>query len=187
LQPAINNGTYGYTAGDLFISCTYNGFSCTELTWANGSTAKYTPYVQYYNPIYGNCYTFNNDGSQNSTRAGPLYGLQLLVRVHQDDYMGFTRISGVRVAIHLPGQEPFIDTFGYDAPPGMVSSFGLSYSRFNRLGGSYDNCKTTITNNPAASLSDPKAPNMTYLYAGEYRQEGCFRTCMQTIVSVLYK
>jgi len=139
--------------------------------------------MQKYNAIYGNCYTFNDDGSQNSTRAGPLYGLQLLVRVNQDDYMGFTRTSGVRVAVHLPGQEPFIDTFGYDAPPGMVSSFGLSYATFNRLGGNYDNCQTTVTNNPAARLSDPTTPNMTYLYEGVYQQEGCFRTCLQTMVS----
>ena len=44
--------------------------------------------------MYGNCFQFNRAGDHESTRAGPLYGLRLLVRVHQEDYMAFSRTAG---------------------------------------------------------------------------------------------
>lgn len=58
-------------------------------------------------------------------------GLRLLLDVHQDDYMPTTEAAGVRLVVHEQDQEPFPDTFGYSAPTGFVSSFGLkTVSRF---------------------------------------------------------
>lgn len=60
-----------------------------------------------------------------NSRAGPMYGLRLLLNVNQTDYMPTTEAAGVRLVVHEQDQEPFPDTFGYSAPTGFVSSFGL--------------------------------------------------------------
>ena len=112
----------------------------------------------------------NADGSQQSTRAGPLYGLRLLVRTNQDDYVSFVRTAGVRVAVHLRGTDPFIEAFGYDAPPGMVSALGVSYGQFVRLGSPYDTCIEKAESTKTSSFD------------GGYTPEACFRTCLNSLV-----
>ena len=96
-------------------------------------------------PEFGNCYTFNFNDSVPllNSRAGPMYGkfffikaendksgLRLLLDVHQDDYLPTTEAAGVRLVVHEQDQEPFPDTFGYSAPTGFISSFGLKTVRF---------------------------------------------------------
>lgn len=53
-------------------------------------------------PEYGNCYTFNfNDSvTMKNSRAGPMYGLRLLLNVNQSDYMPTTEAAGVRIVVH---------------------------------------------------------------------------------------
>lgn len=45
--------------------------------------------------------------------------------VNSSDYLPTTEATGVRIAIHAQGECPFPDTFGYSAPTGAVSSFGI--------------------------------------------------------------
>lgn len=56
---------------------------------------------------------------------GPMYGLRMLVYVNESEYMPTTEATGIRLAIHDKEDYPFPDTFGYSAPTGYVSSFGL--------------------------------------------------------------
>ncbi len=49
----------------------------------------------------------------------------MLQNENQSDYMATTEAAGVRLVVHEQDQEPFPDTFGYSAPTGFVSSFGL--------------------------------------------------------------
>lgn len=73
-------------------------------------------------------YCFRNQ-SLTSVRAGPMYGLRMLVYVNASDYMPTTEATGVRLTIHDKDQFPFPDTFGFSAPTGFVSSFGLRLVR----------------------------------------------------------
>lgn len=59
-----------------------------------------------------------------------MYGLRLLLNVNQSDYMPTTEAAGIRLVVHEQDQEPFPDTFGYSAPTGFVSSFGLKTVMF---------------------------------------------------------
>ena len=52
-------------------------------------------------------------------------GIRVLLFVNTSDYMSTSESSGVRLAIHSPTENPFPDTFGYSAPVGFASSFGL--------------------------------------------------------------
>lgn len=49
----------------------------------------------------------------------------MLVYVNASDYMPTTEATGIRLTIHDKEDYPFPDTFGYSAPTGYISSFGL--------------------------------------------------------------
>uniref|UniRef100_A0A915MB71 Amiloride-sensitive sodium channel n=1 Tax=Meloidogyne javanica TaxID=6303 RepID=A0A915MB71_MELJA len=84
---------------------------------------------------FGNCYMFNANKSNPlvSSRAGPSYGLRLLVHINTSDYLPTTQASGVHIVIHSQDEHPFPDAFGYSAPTNQLSSFGISLRKVNRL------------------------------------------------------
>jgi len=45
--------------------------------------------------------------------------------VFGNDYLPMTTGKGARIAVHPAGDYPFPDTFGYNAPPGFLSQFGM--------------------------------------------------------------
>ena len=60
--------SYGFTASDIIIDCQFNGVSCSA-----------SNFRQFYNSLYGNCFSFNSNWNNtrsllNSTLAGRLYG-----------------------------------------------------------------------------------------------------------------
>lgn len=99
-------------------------------------------------PMYGNCYVFNYDARFNKTnRAGPVFGKQRSIRtlVHSNpdiflglrlmlyldvnEYMPLTQELGARIAVHTAEAFPFPDVFGFNAPAGVTSSFGIRLVR----------------------------------------------------------
>ncbi|KAH7693050.1 degenerin unc-8 [Aphelenchoides avenae] len=103
---------------------------------------------------YGNCYTFNFNDSVllKNDRVGPAHGLRLLLNVDQSDYVSTTESAGVRVVVHEQDQEPFPDTFGYNAPTGFVSSFGLRMKALYRLESPNGKCRDNL--HPAGYIYD---------------------------------
>uniref|UniRef100_A0A915EDK5 Amiloride-sensitive sodium channel n=1 Tax=Ditylenchus dipsaci TaxID=166011 RepID=A0A915EDK5_9BILA len=123
-------------------------------------------------PTFGNCYTFNFDRNKtkSSIRAGATHGLRVSVYVNASEYLPITESVGVRITIHDQDQFPFPDTFGYNAPTGFISSFGMKLSRMSRLPTPYGDCQDDETKN-------------NYIYRGyRYSIEGCYRTCFQEMV-----
>ncbi|KAF8385132.1 deg-1 [Pristionchus pacificus] len=121
-------------------------------------------------PEFGNCYTFNYDVTNNytSSRAGPMYGIRVLLFVNTSDYMSTSESSGIRLAIHPATQYPFPDTFGYSAPVGFASSFGIKKQKIERLSG-YGDC-----------MEDIHLASVGNIYEGyDYNPEGCHRSCFQ--------
>lgn len=84
-------------------------------------------------PVYGNCYTYNwkHDVEKTSERAGPMYGFRLLAFTNISEYLKTTEASGIRMQVHQQSSFPFPDTFGYNAPTGMISSFGIKLVRIS--------------------------------------------------------
>lgn len=59
----------GYRANEMFLYCTFNGDNCN----------LQNDFWEFYNPTYGNCFTFNSDKVSNQTsrftsNAGPQFG-----------------------------------------------------------------------------------------------------------------
>uniref|UniRef100_A0A1I7XKV2 Degenerin del-1 n=1 Tax=Heterorhabditis bacteriophora TaxID=37862 RepID=A0A1I7XKV2_HETBA len=115
----------GYGKSELIKQCSFNGQQC--------NIEK--EFKLHIDASFGNCYTFNADSRRirASSRAGPSYGLRLMVFVNSSDYLPTTEATGVRIAIHGQQECPFPDTFGYSAPTGAISSFGISLRKVNRL------------------------------------------------------
>uniref|UniRef100_A0A7E4ZXS8 Amiloride-sensitive sodium channel n=1 Tax=Panagrellus redivivus TaxID=6233 RepID=A0A7E4ZXS8_PANRE len=123
-------------------------------------------------PTFGNCFTFNHNRTQtlSSIRAGPMYGLRMLIFVNVSEYLPTTEAVGVRITIHDKEDYPFPDTFGYSAPTGFISSFGMRMTRMSRLPAPYGDCI-------------PDGLTTNYIYKGyRYSTEGCYRTCFQELV-----
>ncbi len=101
----------------------------------------YRDFKLYSDASYGNCYTFNWNPyeKKNITRAGAIYGLNVLIHAEVDQYLFLSDSAGIRFAIHDQEQDPFPDTYGHSAPNGFVSSFGvkmvflLNYDYFGKL------------------------------------------------------
>ncbi|VDM58254.1 unnamed protein product [Angiostrongylus costaricensis] len=156
--PRETRRNLSYTLNEFVLRCSFNSKDCN----------MERDFKLHVDPEYGNCYTFNfNDSVElKNSRAGPMYGLRLLLDVHQDDYMPTTEAAGVRIVVHEQDKEPFPDTFGYSAPTGFVSSFGLKTKVLHRMDAPYGSC------------SDTFRPER-YIYDEHYSPEGCHRNCFQ--------
>ncbi|ETN76502.1 Amiloride-sensitive sodium channel [Necator americanus] len=107
----VPGAKHAYTYDDLVISCTYNAKSCHT-----------TDFQEFYDPTYGICQMFNVEGNYSSSRAGPLFGLRMVIRTDQEKYLPWTETAGVVMSIHGKDERPFPDVFGYFAPPGTATS-----------------------------------------------------------------
>ncbi|XGW35544.1 hypothetical protein V3C99_019065 [Haemonchus contortus] len=149
----------GYGKLELIRQCSFNSMQC--------DIEK--EFKLHIDPSFGNCYTFNANPDRvlASSRAGPSYGLRLMVFVNSSDYLPTTEAAGVRITIHSQRECPFPDTFGYSAPTGAISSFGISLRKVTRLpnGGCFN------SENPLP---------LGYIYRDySYEPEGCYRNCYQ--------
>ncbi|VDM46695.1 unnamed protein product [Toxocara canis] len=144
--------------------CSFNGKQCDIDV----------DFMLHVDPEFGNCFTFNWDKESNytSSKAGPMYGIRILLFVNTSDYMATSESSGVRIAVHSPTDFPFPDIFGYSAPVGFASSFGLKKQVVKRLGAPYGDCETR-----------KKMNSSWYIYADYgYNVEGCHRSCFQNLL-----
>ncbi|VDK53504.1 unnamed protein product [Gongylonema pulchrum] len=62
--------------------------------------------------------------------SAALIGLRLLLYVNASDYLPTTEAVGVRITVHDKDEYPFPETFGYSAPTGYISSFGMKMVTF---------------------------------------------------------
>uniref|UniRef100_A0A0M3HPY9 Amiloride-sensitive sodium channel n=1 Tax=Ascaris lumbricoides TaxID=6252 RepID=A0A0M3HPY9_ASCLU len=83
----------------LIQKCSFNGAEC--------NIEK--DFLVVADPTFGNCFTFNHNRTENksSIRAGPMYGLRLLLYVNASDYLPTTEAVGVRITIHDKEEYPF--------------------------------------------------------------------------------
>uniref|UniRef100_A0A0K0DVS6 Uncharacterized protein n=1 Tax=Strongyloides stercoralis TaxID=6248 RepID=A0A0K0DVS6_STRER len=156
----------GYGKSEFIKMCSFNGNQCDIVK----------DFKLHVDPAFGNCYTFNYNQDKSkifySSRAGPSYGLRMMLYVNSSDYLPTTEATGVRIAIHDQSVWPFPDTFGYSAPTGAISSFGLSLRKFRRLGPPYGDCIKANTTLPDDYIFKNNA----------YEPEGCYRSCYQKAI-----
>ncbi|GMT02586.1 hypothetical protein PENTCL1PPCAC_24760, partial [Pristionchus entomophagus] len=144
-----------YTYNDLVISCSYNVEACNETDW--------TPKKD---PNFGMCYVYNADGEKKTSRAGPLYGLRVVMRTNQNNYLPWTEAAGIVVSIYNQTDQPYPEVLGFYAPPGTATDMGVRYIRTTRKGAPYGTCRVS---------QKADFPH----YKGKYEVESCYRSCLQ--------
>uniref|UniRef100_A0A914X6W9 Uncharacterized protein n=1 Tax=Plectus sambesii TaxID=2011161 RepID=A0A914X6W9_9BILA len=160
--PMSDREALSTTKRELVQKCSFNGIACDIEH----------DFLTHVDPVFGSCFTYNHNRTMNLTsiRAGPMYGLRMLVYVNASDYMPTTEATGVRMTIHDKEDFPFPDTFGYSAPTGYISSFGIKLRKMSRLPAPYGDCV-------------PDGKTKEYIYSNyEYSVEGCYRSCFQQLV-----
>ncbi|XP_069506802.1 amiloride-sensitive sodium channel subunit alpha-like [Ambystoma mexicanum] len=155
----LNEETY-----EKFIfACRFNDNACSE-----GN------YTHSHDPLYGNCYTFNENRTGNSepwasSMPGISNGLTMVLRTEQKDYLPLlSTTTGARVMVHGRDKPPFPDDAGFNIQPGLETSISMSKETIDRLGGKYSDC--------TADGSDIDVPN---LFNSTYTQQVCVRSCFQ--------
>ncbi|CAG9530017.1 unnamed protein product [Cercopithifilaria johnstoni] len=159
----MNYGTkvkMSYRKDELILKCSFNQRDCNIES----------DFKLHYDQTYGNCYTFNWNRTKQVTahQAGANFGLRVLLYADTSEYLPTSEAVGFRVTVHDKWVVPFPDAFGYNAPTGFLSSFGVRMKKFNRIVPPHGQC-----------LEDSKS-NEESIYPGyNYSTEGCHRTCNQ--------
>ncbi|GMT14574.1 hypothetical protein PFISCL1PPCAC_5871 [Pristionchus fissidentatus] len=124
----------------------------------------------HYDQTYGNCFTFNWNRSSAVTahRAGANYGLRVMLYANVSEYLPTSESVGFRITVHDKWIVPFPDAFGYNAPTGFLSSFGVRMKQFVRIQAPHGHCKFGGEDSGS------------FVYHGfNYSVEACHRSCTQ--------
>ena len=80
-----------------------------------------------FDPILGNCFTYNFNLSnlKTSYRAGANHGLRVLLQASQDDYVCTSLSAGFKIVIHDAAQKPFPDAGGFIVAPGTATDIAM--------------------------------------------------------------
>jgi hypothetical protein len=77
IEAAQYDMTSAKTVQSEFIQgCSFNTADCVDSDW---SVLE--------DPVMGRCFVFNNDSSRNASRAGPIYGLRIILKTNISEYL----------------------------------------------------------------------------------------------------
>lgn len=88
---------------------------------------SFSDWDSYVDPIMGSCFTFNKDSRLKASRAGPIYGLRLVLKTNVSEFMATSATTGMRVVVHDQKEFPFPDVFGHNIQAGRSTEMRVSY------------------------------------------------------------
>jgi hypothetical protein len=184
MRTKINNNKFlteeskkkiGFELKDMLISCYFNYQSCDT------NDFKYL-----YDPLYGNCYTFNKGVYDNGTSyeikklsiTGPHYGLILELFLGDPKVDTFNDFNdGVLISIHNQSTKPFSQGDQIKAAAGAETDLIVSRNFITKLEYPYGDC---LKDTKRSSKFRSYYFNYIVRTLGEtYSQEYCYALCVQ--------
>uniref|UniRef100_A0A8C6Y725 Epithelial sodium channel subunit alpha n=1 Tax=Naja naja TaxID=35670 RepID=A0A8C6Y725_NAJNA len=144
----------------FIYACRFNELTCNQKN-----------YTHFHHPLYGNCYTFNDNNNTlwMSSMPGINYGLSLIVRTEQNDYIPLlSAVTGARIMVHNQNEPAFMDEGGFNVRPGIETSISMRKETTQRLGESYSDCTEDGSDVPVKNL-----------FPSRYTEQVCIRSCFQ--------
>ncbi|KAH7705291.1 Degenerin mec-4 [Aphelenchoides avenae] len=155
IDPAVRE-QIGYQLRHFIIACSYDGEAC-----------DYDNDFEYVSdPDFGNCYTFNANGTHPIAGSGTDSGLRLIAFSNVSEHLYTSSKAGMRVTLHKQNYTAFPNTEGYNVGVGSYVAIAVQYNAIKALPRPYGNCT-------------PKDQTDGFVYEGWYTYEGCFRSCFQ--------
>ena len=163
----------GHQRNDMIVSCRFNGIRCRGKRY----------WVQFWDPHYGNCYTFNtrlaghdpNTTLFATSKPGSVYGLKLVLNLQLNEYIPQLRQdAGVRISITEPAEMPFPIYNSVSLAPGFQNEIALKRIQIKRVD-RFENgsCRTDT------QLAE-KNPYRTK-YRAEYSVQACLQFCYANV------
>ncbi|XP_072464562.1 epithelial sodium channel subunit delta isoform X2 [Notamacropus eugenii] len=148
----------------FIFSCCHNGKACCK-----------KDYEVFHHPIYGSCYTFNSQRTNDfwkASRSGLTHGISLVLNAERNDHFPLLSTeAGVKVMIHAQNQMPFLEHQGFSIRPGTETTIGVREDEVHRLGGKYGHC-----------TKDGEDVDVHLLYNSTYSTQACLYSCFQELM-----
>ncbi|XP_036599541.1 amiloride-sensitive sodium channel subunit delta [Trichosurus vulpecula] len=164
LLPPHSNVSHEAHDGNFIFSCCYNGKACQK-----------HDYKIFQHPIYGSCYTFNNEGMNNfwqANRPGLTHGISLILKAEPNHHLPLLSTeAGVKVMIHAQNHTPFLEYQGFNIRPGTETTIGVREDEVHRLGGQYGRC-----------TKEGEDVDVQLLYDSAYSTQACLHSCFQELM-----
>ena len=126
----------GHQFSDMIQSCTFRGVDCLAMLGTDQGRVKFLDYELVMSPTHGNCFSLHTVSRAlgRSSLTGSTYGLSLVVKVEQADYLrgGQTLAAGARVTVQHREAPPLIDEYGIDIAPTSLTSLALQLVNISR-------------------------------------------------------
>ncbi|XP_022079731.1 low-density lipoprotein receptor-related protein-like isoform X1 [Acanthaster planci] len=157
---------FGHQEVDFIIQCSYDENKCDN-----------RDFKEFQDDTYGNCFTFNPNGTFIASKTGSRFGLRMTLFLEQSEYISiFGQEAGVRVAITPPNIRPNPTDNGFTVKPGAVTSIGLRYNFIKRQSDPYGKCQPSIESSFILENG-----HVRHIKPGEEYDRGlCKKTCVHT-------
>ncbi len=157
----------GFELDDMLLQCNFNWIPCSK-----------SDFNYLYDPIYGNCFTFNNQRIiKQVSSQGPSYGLVL------DLFLGNPKVQsdyeindGVIIVIHNQSTVPFFSSDRIYSATNSETDLKISRNFISKLGMPYNNCIKS-----GQAFESEYYSYIVSILEMKYTQQHCFSLCLQKI------
>ena len=176
----LTNKRYlGFEISDMFLSCTFNWEACFS-----------DDFSYFYDPFYGNCFTYNSGTSANgsvktpvqSDAQGGIYGLSLSLFLgdpyFQSQYELFG--NGIVVLVHNQTNYPFFGNRRFTASAGMETDISIKRNFVSKLSSPYGNCLMDTSKTSSFASQSASFNYIVNTLGVTYEQGYCYLLCLQT-------
>ena len=168
----------GYEISDMLFSCTFNWIFCSA-----------NDFSYFYDPFYGNCFTFNSGIKANGSKVdymksavpGPIYGLSLTLFLGNPAKQSIYQLygNGIAVVVHNQTSFPVFGTRRILASAGKETDIVINRNFVSKLAYPYGDCLMDTSNTSTFASQSEYFKYIVNTQGLSYDQSYCYLICLQ--------